>query len=111
MLGASLGGVAALLWCCIDDLFDDVAVEVVLLLLNTHLEQHFLLGQVLLLRCRLGNRLPVRRRLLLLLLSLVLLNLLHEHDLLLFRELLGVLLARARHFHCVLIAARRHHVS
>lgn len=80
-----------------------------LLLLDPHLEQHLLLGQVLLLGGWLRDWLPTRRGRLLL--RLVLLNFLHEHHLLFLGELLWVLLARPRDFHCVLVAACRHHVA
>jgi len=54
-----------------------------------HLQEHFLLGQVLLLRSRGGASALIRSHVLLLVrqVLLILLNLLHEHDLLLFRQL------------------------
>ena len=80
-------------------------------LLHPHLQQHLLLGQVLLLGCGLGLRLLRRRAAThtsmallschLLLMQLVLLDLLHQEYLLLFGELL-LLAILGRSYHLLL---------
>ena len=71
-------------------------VAIVGVRLPLHLQQHLLLGQVLLLRSGLSLSLPMTALLrhlllLLLLMQLILLNFLHEEDLLLFSQLLLIL--------------------
>ena len=103
-------------WGCVCDLLAHIPVKVVLLLLlNAHLEKHFLLGQVLLLRRWLRDRQTATSTCgqLLLLCLLVLLNFLHEHHLLLLGELLRVRMTRPSDLshHLVLVGARLHHVG
>ena len=91
-------------WCgIVDHLLAQVPIVsmCLLLLLDTHFEQHLLLGQELLLRCHIGvlgggGRIGVllgSHLLLLLVELLVLLDLLHQHYLLILGQLL-VALAR-----------------